>query len=572
MDKRLGSKLIVMLVLAFVTAGLLFTGCTSPTTSPTNATATPVPLPVTSKDTIISLAYGSPVSMDFMTDDAYDTASQEIAQAVYETLFFYDGSDITTPIPILATGYDLSADGLVYTFYLRPNVTFHDGTAFNASAVKYSWDRFFLLDNLPAAGNFVGTVKGYSNYSATHASTTQADVDAYLAAEGVKVINETTVQVPLESPNSNFIKMLTFDALSIMSQAFDEAHGGYNATAHTANPYMIEHACGTGPFTLDAMVAGQPVVLNRNDNYWREPAKSKKVIIQQVDDWNTRYLALQKGEADFITVDAVHAPELENATGNYALAKFPGLVVTPIQVNYAHWPYNNKEVRQALTELFNKDQYVNSLHGYAVRRDFAIPQGMTGGNINVTPQNYDPEHAVQLLNAAGFTPANKTELVIDYNTGNENRMRAAMMLSDSVNAVENRTGIHMTAQNVDWKKEIPLMNAGKLPIYIVGWQADYPGADNFIAAFYWSGGQYMVLNSNPGNATVDDLYRQSLKATDPAKQEELYRQLIEIANADYPYCYLYQNSPTIGYNKDLKGVAFNPLNGGMYVNYYTIYK
>jgi peptide/nickel transport system substrate-binding protein len=572
MDKRFGSKLIVILVLVVTTAGLLLAGCASPTTSPGNVTATPVPLPVTSKDTIVTLEYGTPVSLDFMTDDGYDTASQEIDQATYETLFYFNGSDITTPVPILATGYDLSADGLVYTFYLRPNVTFHDGTAFNASAVKYSWDRFFLLDNLPAAGNFVGTVKGYANYSATHANTTQADVDAYLAAGGVKVINDTTVQVTLESPNSNFIKMLTFDAMSVMSPTFDQAHGGYNATAHTANAYMIDHTCGTGPFTLDAMVAGQPIVLNRNDKYWREPAKSKKVIIQQVDDWNTRSLALQKGEADFITVDAVHAPEVANATGNYALAQFGGLAVTPIQFNYAMWPYNIKEVRQALTELFDKDQYINSLHGYAFRRDFAIPKGMTGGDLSVTPQKYDPDHAVQLLNAAGFTPANKTNLVIDYNTGNENRMRASIMLADSVNAVENRTGVHMTAQNVDWKKEIPLMNAGKIPIYIVGWQADYPGADNFIAAFYWSGGQYMVLNSNPGSATTDALYKQSLRETDPAKQVELYKQIIEAANADYPYCYLYQAVDLVGYNKDLKGVNFNPLNGGVYVNYYTIYK
>jgi peptide/nickel transport system substrate-binding protein len=366
--------------------------------------------------------------------------------------------------------------------------------------------------------------------------------------------------------------MLTFDAMSIMSPTFDKAHGGFNATGHTANAYMVEHECGTGPFTLDAMVAGQPITLNRNDKYWREPAKSKKVIIQQVDDWNTRYLALQKGEADFITVDAVHAPEIENATGNYALAKFGGLAVTPIQFNYAYWQYNNSKVRQALTELFNKDQYIASLHGYAVRRDYAIPQGMTGGDIVATQQKYDPDHAVKLLNEAGFTPANKTSLTIDYNTGNENRMRAAMMLADSVNAVENRTGLHMTAQNVDWRKEIPLMNAGKIPIYIVGWQADYPGADYFIAAFYWSGGQYQVLNSNPGNATIDNLYKQSLKETDPAKQVELYKQIIEASNADYPYCYLYQAINLVGYNKAVKGVSFNPLSGGLYVNYYTVYK
>jgi peptide/nickel transport system substrate-binding protein len=507
-----------------------------------------------------------------MTDDAYDTASQEIDQAVYETLFFYNGSDITTPVPILATGYDLSADGLVYTFHLRPNVTFHDGTAFNASAVKYSWDRFFLLDNLPAAGNFVGTVKGYSNYSATHASTTQADVDAYLAAKGIEVVDEYTVKLTLESPNSNFIKMLTFDAMSIMSPTFDKAHGGFNATGHTANAYMVEHECGTGPFTLDAMVAGQPITLNRNDKYWREPAKSKKVIIQQVDDWNTRFLALQKGEADFITVDAVHAPEVSNAGGNVVLAQFGGLATTPIQFNYAFWPYNIKAVRQAITEMFDKDQFVNSLNGFAIRRDQTIPKGEVGGDMAIAKQPYNVSHAVQLLNAAGFTAANKTSLTIDYNSGNENRKRAAMMLADAMNAVENQTGIHMTAQNVDWKKEVPLMNAGKIPIYIVGWQADYPGADNFVSCFYWSGGKYAQQNSIPANATIDDWFKQSLRETDPAKQAALYQKIAEASNADYQYCFLYQAVDLVGYNKNLKGVSFNPLNGGIYVNYYDVYK
>lgn len=518
------------------------------------------------------MEYGSPVSLDFMTDDSYDTASMEVYQNVYDTLYYYDGSDVSTPVPRLATGYDLSADGLVYTFFLRPNVTFHDGTAFNASAVKYSFDRFFLLDNLPASSNFVGTVKGYAAFNAKHAATTQADVDAYLAAGGVTVVNDTCVKITLESPNSAFIKMLTFTAMSVMSPAFDKANGGYDPIAHTANAYMIDHACGTGPFVLESWVSGQPVTLVRNDKYWRAPAKASRVLIQQVDDWNTRFLALQKGEADFITVDAVHAPEVANASGNIALSQFGTLAVTPIQFNYAHWPYSNKAVRQALTELFNKDQYVASLSGYAIRRDFAIPSGMTGGDMNATKQEYNVEHAVKLLNDAGFTPSNKTELAIDYNTGNENRKRAAIMLADSVNAVENRTGIHMTANNVDWKKEIPLMNAGKLPIYIVGWQADYPGTDNFIAAFYWSGGQYMSLNSNPGNATVDDLYRKSLIETDPAKQVELYKQIVEISNADYPYCYLYQAVGLTGYNKNLKDLTFNPLNGGLYVNYYTVYK
>ena len=174
--------------------------------------------------------------------------------------------------------------------------------------------------------------------------------------------------------------------------------------------------------------------------------------------------------------------------------------------------------------------------------------------------------------AAGFTPANKTTLTIDYNKGNTNRQRAAQMLADAINSITADTGITMKAQEVDWHKEIPMINQGKIPIYIVGWQADYPGSDNFISAFVYSKGYYMTLNSNPGNATADQLFQQSLKETDQTKQAALYKQIIDITNADYPYTYLYQAQDLVAYNSNLKGVVLNPLNGGVYANYYTTYK
>lgn len=571
MDKRFGSKLIVMLVLVVATAGLLLAGCTSPTTSPGNATVTPVPTPVP-KDTIVSMEYGQAISLDFQTDDSYDTASQEPVQQIYETLFYFNGSDVITPVPVLATGYDLSPDGLVYTIYLRPNVTFQDGTAFNASAVKYSLDRLLLINNGQAYSNFVGTFKGYSAYNDHIGNTTQADVDAYLAAEGVKVINDTCVQITLESPNSNFIKMLTFTACSILSPTFDKANGGYNATGHTGNAYLQYHACGTGPFKLESFQPKQAVTLVRNDNYWREPAKSKKVIIQQVDDWNTRLLALQKGDADFITVDPLHAPELSNKTG-VKLQTFGGLAVIAIEYNYNYWPWNDSRVRQAFVESFNKTLFIDTAtNGYAIRRDGPIPLGLVGGDLALTPQKFDPADAKKLLIEAGFTPANKTTVTITYNKGNTNRQRVCQMIADQVNSYEADTGLHVNIQEVEWAQYIPVMNQGNLPYATVGWQADYPGTDNFISCFCYSKGYYMTLMHNPGNATADALYQQSLKETDTAKQAALYKQIIDITGADYPYCYIYQAQDMFGYRDDVKGIVYNPLNGGVYVNYYKVYK
>src|SRR5208337_3456814 len=158
MAKRFGSLTSIGVVLVIAAAVLIVAGCTSPTTSPvgnnTTTTATPLPTTLPTKDTLVVMESGAPVSMDYQTDDAYDTASQEPTQATYETLFYFNGSDVTTPIPVLATGYDLSADGLTYTIYLRPNVTFHDGTPFNATAVKYSLYRMLEIDNGQAYSNF----------------------------------------------------------------------------------------------------------------------------------------------------------------------------------------------------------------------------------------------------------------------------------------------------------------------------------------------------------------------------------------------------------------------------------
>jgi peptide/nickel transport system substrate-binding protein len=570
MDKRFGSKIVIGLVLVIATAGLMLAGCTSPTTSPV-ATATPQAVAPTN-GTIVSMEYGEPGSLDFATDDGYDSASYEVVQAVYEPLFYFKGGDIQNPVGVLATGYDLSADGLVYTIYLRPNVKFHDGTAFNASAVKYSLDRLMLVDNGPAYGDFLGDIKGFDEYNNNLTTTTQADVDAYLAAGGIKVINDTTVQITLAQPDSSFIKKLTFAATSIMSPTFDKANGGYNATGHMGNQYMVEHEAGTGPFTLQSWEHKNAVTLVRNDNYWGAPAMSAKVIIKEVDDWNTRLLAGQKGDADLILVDALHAPEVRNDS-RFVFQPNGTLTVGAVFFNYQMWPFGDQKVRQAFVESFNKSLYVQTAtNGYAFAVNQPIPLGLNGGDMQVAAQKFDPAHAKQLLLDAGFSASNKSTVVLQYNKGNTNRQRIAQMIADQVNSYTNETGLTVNVQEVAWPEYIAAMNQHKLPLYIVGWQADYPGADNFVGPFLYSKGYYMGLVGNPGNATADKLYEQSLKETDPAKQVALYKQIVEIMNPDYPYIWTTQGQNLLCYGAGVKGVVYNPVNGGLGVNYYTIYK
>ena len=341
MDKRFGSKLVVVLLVMVVALTMVVSGCTSPSTTPsTNASTTPSITPTPSANsTIVAMESGEAGSLDPPTDNAYDTASQEVIQAVYETLFFYNGSDVTTPMPLLATGYTVSPDGLNYTIALRQGVKFHDGTAFNASAVKYSLDRMFLIDNGEAYSNFLGDVKGYTTYH--NSNHTQADVNAYLNASGVTVLNDSAVMITLDSADSSFLKKLTFDATSILSPTFDKANGGFNATAELGTTYLQDHESGTGPFTLQSWDHKQQVVLVRNDNYWRVLAKPSKVIIKDVEDYNTRLLALQNGDTDLAQIDTLHAPDVLNDTRLVVDSSQGTLVVQTICFNENTWPYNN---------------------------------------------------------------------------------------------------------------------------------------------------------------------------------------------------------------------------------------
>jgi ABC-type transport system substrate-binding protein len=375
MDKRF--SLIIMAAAVIILGVVLISGCTSPTPTATpNATATPTP--ITSKNfSIVEMNTGEAGSLDPASSDGYDTASQEIVQQVYETPFYYNGSDASIPVPLLATSYDVSADGLTYTIHLRTGVKFHSGDALDANAAKHSLDRLLLVNNQPASNNFLGTIKGYSTYYASN--NTQADVDAYLAAGGVTVVDNNTVTIALEHVTPDLIKMLTFDACSIINPNFDRAHGGYNATGQVGTAYLVEHEDGTGPFILDHWTHKQEIGVKRNENYWGTKALPSMVYIRNVDDWNTRLLALQNADADIVQVLQTNAPDVQNDSRFVVETKYGALTTNTIEFNENMYPFNITAVRQAnrrVVRLQHVHQLADPRPRPAARR--ADPAGLAG--------------------------------------------------------------------------------------------------------------------------------------------------------------------------------------------------
>jgi len=277
---------------------------------------------------------------------AYDTASGEIIQNVYQTLVFYDGEATDKFVPQLASEMPtVSADGLTYTFKIRPDVKFHNGDVMTPSDVAYSFQRGVLQGGYSSpqwllAEPFFGV--GLDDVSMIVDEGASADDrDAMKANDPAVLVKacETTkaaivaddaagtVTMTLKQPWGPFLATIAQTWGSVMDQKWVVEKGGWDGSCDTwQNFYGMASADdpfsgivnGTGPFTLDKFANGEEIILAKFADYWGEPAKLDKVILKQVPEWGTRFAMMQAGDADVATVPAANRSQMDELVGQFA--------------------------------------------------------------------------------------------------------------------------------------------------------------------------------------------------------------------------------------------------------------
>jgi ABC-type transport system substrate-binding protein len=278
-------------------------------------------------DQIIMESIGEPDYLDPAVD--YETAGGEVIQNVFENLFYYDGSNSSKVIPWLAESYEVSPDGTSYTIHLRRGIKFHDGTPFNATAVKYSLERAIIIADPDGPAWMLDVIKGAGDlmYNKIWKGTaTWDDIEAWRAQKPIEVIDDYTVRINLERPYAPFPSVLAYAVCAIVSPSYVEAHGGIEIGKH--NEWVDRNAAaGTGPYMFESWEAGT-VILRRNPNYWGGPKtgeasggptnyvlgriqpKIERVIIKTIPDANTRLTDLLSGACDFAAISRDHWPQL----------------------------------------------------------------------------------------------------------------------------------------------------------------------------------------------------------------------------------------------------------------------
>jgi len=299
-------------------------------------------------------------------------SAKNVIDNVYEALVAYEGASLEVS-PRLAQDWQVSDNGLEYTFSLRTDVYFHDGTKFNADAVVATIERVQALGATPAS-----LISGL---------------------ESATAIDEQTVALRLVAPNAYFVDQLAW--IYIVSPNAMEQHAGDD----NGQSWFGRNAVGTGPYRLMSWEPGQTLLLDRFEDYWRGWSQDYvgTVALRVISEPSTQRLLLERGDLDIaqlVSIDSVGALE-QNA--RVVVLRDPGLSQFQLMINTNNPPLNDVRVRRAIEYAFDYDAHnEGAMRGFVERAWTPFPAAMVGDLPGVATYNHDQDRAMSLLADAGY--------------------------------------------------------------------------------------------------------------------------------------------------------------------------
>ena len=456
------------------------------TTSGTTGGTTPAP----ASQQVLRLNEGvEPNSYD-PTQQTY-TYEAVVGRNVFEALL-KPKPDLSDVEGAAAQSYDVSSDGLTYTFHLRTNAKWSDGKPLTAQDFVYGWKH--LLNPALAAGYvdpfFDMTIAGganYANLAYGSSPPTAAQVDSFLNGLGLSAPDAHTFVVKLAAPAAYFKWVCTlWVGAPIRQDVVESAAGGpfpsndaTKAEAWAQNPSTI---VGNGPFKISDIVAKDHVDLVPNQYYWAGAPKLQKVTDYFIADANTAFADYKTGQLDMLNVPLADVTLVRNdpKLGKQAHL-YPTLTTFWISYNSKRTPLDNPLVRMALSKAINRDQLVNDVeHGTDKAIQSFIPKGMNGYWNGDNAQSFDPAAAKADLQKAGVTPAqlNNLKLLTRATTGNQTINQFIIQQWNT------NLGTNIQLDVVDSKTVTSRIRKGDFDIYGPdGWGADYPDPQDWFDIF-----------------------------------------------------------------------------------------
>ena len=517
------SKKLLALALATAMVGASMVGCGS---SRAGSSASGTTSGSQMADTITFAQGADPRGLDPAYVD--DGESAKIMCNIYEGLLKYN-KDSTEVEPCLAKSWDISDDGLTYTFHLQEGVKFQDGTDFNADAVKKSIDRQ-LEPNRSSDMPYASFVYG-------------AEADN-TGVKAVKVVDTNTVEIDLRSANTAFLKnMAMCMAAPIVSPtALEKNKGNLN-----------EAPCGTGPYTFVSWNKGQSVVLKKNDNYWDKDnaAKTENIVFRFIAENAARVTALNNGEVDVIDgIDDTVVPTIQDA-GNKIFNE-DGMTINYMAYNTKSDTFKNAAARKAVNEAINVPELVKALYGdYASVANSVMPTFMAPYDTDIQQTQYDPEKAKTDLAAAGVTKIK----MLTYTNPRPYNTKDGQQLAETIKGYLDKVGVDCEIDAYDWTTYKQKIETESYDVAFYGWTGDNGDPDNFMNLL---ADKTVSMNiARYDDPTYRALIQKGIATKDGADRDAVYKQCEQMVADQNVWLLISHSKNLCGYNSKVQGFYYH---------------
>ena len=489
--------------------------------------------------TITVATFSDPPRLDGNAVGTYESGI--VTYSVYEPLLKYDLVDFSVK-PCLAVDWEISGDGKSAIFYLRKDVRFHDGTDFNAEAVKFNYERTMALGVSPSV--------------------------LLEAIKEVEVIADYTIKFTTEEPFAFWEDNLaSLKGLVMESPSYVKAHATDDDP--WAKDWMHEHTCGTGPYMVKEWRHDEYVEMVKFVDYWggwtgKEP---DRVFVRVVMEPGKRKLMLEKGNIDIAyAIPTDMFPALEE-NPDITVIGVGGMAQQFIPMKCHKGPFANRLLRKAVTYAIDYEA-ATKVQAYAVHAQGPIPRAMYCHDDTLLIYHQDVEKAKLLMKAAGYSPG-EVEVTLTYIAGLEFHRKLAVLVQENLADI----GIKVNLQMMTWAVFASLATdpdkstdmyvfysaARTADPYIILWETFSPGG---LGPGGWNNGY-----NNPEVGELIDLVEVT---PDREVRAEIYKEVQRIITEDAPALFLFEKPYYFVYRAYLKGIIADRMFNSYY--YYEMWR
>lgn len=541
-------KKISLMLAAALTAGLALTGCggskTSDTTDNTAGAENESTAEVKGVDVDTTGYLVAALNADIQTADVQKTSKDyEVPFNIFDRLVDVEvGTDGNSKIvPSLAESWDISDDGLEYTFHLRQGVKFHNGNDFTAEDVAYTFHRMLTVEG-GVNTEFIDQIKGADELLAGETDT----------LEGVEVVDDYTIKVTLKEPFAGFLASISSPGVSIYDSEATEAAG---------DQFGMDPAVtvGTGPFEFSSWSFNNQLVLTRNEDYWKGASGLPGVVIKIIPDTETQSMMFESGELDILDLDYA-ADSVNRFTETYPdqIVQGPRVGIVYFTMNFNKEPFQDVRVRKAVQMSIDRQAILDALYGGRGQVEQGIfPHGLIGFNPDQEEIKYDPEAAKALLAEAGYADGFDMEIAADSSASDTMTM-ALEIVSDQLAEV----GIRAEIKNYDESTWLETRKSGELGSFMSTWSADYNDPDNFIYTFFGNEEKTRIRSINYPDTEVMERVAKARTIVNEDERLAEYKALEEkIIHEDAAWVPMFSRLHLFAVSKRVQGFA--PLWSGL---------